>query len=121
MAIVRGAETCPVAAVRAWLDASGIADGAVFRPVTKDGHVRAGRPAPFSVARLVKQHAEAAGLDPAQYVGHSPRAGFITSAAQSGRRLDRIMAVTRHRKVATVMIYVREGDAFRNHAGSGLL
>jgi site-specific recombinase XerD len=37
IAVVRGgtAATCPVRALRAWLEAAGIADGAIFRPVAK--------------------------------------------------------------------------------------
>jgi site-specific recombinase XerC len=37
IAIVRGGACCPVKALRAWLDAAGITEGPVFRPVRKGG------------------------------------------------------------------------------------
>jgi hypothetical protein len=37
IAIIRGGACCPVKAVKAWLQASGISDGALFRPVAKGG------------------------------------------------------------------------------------
>jgi site-specific recombinase XerD len=36
-----------------------------------------------AVADVVKDYAERAGLDPADFGGHSLRAGFVTSAAES--------------------------------------
>jgi site-specific recombinase XerD len=36
------------------------------------------------VALVVKAHAARVGLDPAQFSGHSLRAGFLTSAAKRG-------------------------------------
>jgi hypothetical protein len=39
IAIIRGGSTCPVKAVKAWLAASGILEGALFRPVTKGGRL----------------------------------------------------------------------------------
>jgi hypothetical protein len=33
IAIARGTATCPVKAVKAWLEASGISEGPLFRPV----------------------------------------------------------------------------------------
>ena len=37
IAIVRGSAACPVKAVKAWLAASGISEGPLFRPVAKGG------------------------------------------------------------------------------------
>ncbi len=51
---------------------------------------------PSDVVRIVKRYAEAVGLDPSKYSGHSLRAGFVTSAAIHRARLDKIMEVTRH-------------------------
>jgi hypothetical protein len=39
IAIARGVTTCPVKAVKAWLQAAGIAEGPLFRPVAKGGRV----------------------------------------------------------------------------------
>ena len=95
----RSAELCPVKALRAWLDASGLEDGRVFRSITRHGRIGASlRPA--TVADVVKHYAKAAGLEPAEFGGHSLRAGFVTSAAERGARTDRIMDHTGHQSAA---------------------
>lgn len=76
---------------------------------------------PTDVARLVKRYVGAIGLDPADYSSHSLRAGFVTSAAAHGARLDKIMEVTRHSSPATVMRYIRHAEAFKDHAGEAFL
>jgi hypothetical protein len=53
--------------------------------------------------------------------GHSLRAGFLTSAAERGKPIDHMMAVSRHKRVDTLLGYVRRADDFRDHAGAGLL
>lgn len=121
VAVTRGNHACPVDAVRVWLESAGITDGPVFRPVGKSGRVSDARLSPFSVAQIVKHYAARAGLDPATFGGHSLRAGFLTSAAERGRPLDRMMAVSRHKRVDTLLGYVRRADDFRDHAGAGLL
>ena len=61
------------------------------------------------------------GLDPKDISGHSLRAGFVTSAAVHRARIDKIMEVTRHTSPATVMQYIRDADAFSDHAGQDFL
>ncbi|MDE3097189.1 MAG: site-specific integrase [Chloroflexota bacterium] len=109
------AATCPVRAVRAWLDAAGIAEGAALRSVDRWGRV-GGRLTAQAVALRVKALAEAAGLDPARFSGHSLRAGLATAAAEAGASERSIMAQTRHRSVAMVRRYIREGSLFRENA-----
>jgi integrase len=111
---------CPVRALRAWLEAAGITIGPVFRSVDRHGRI-GDRMSARAVADVVKAHAEAAGLDPAAFSGHSLRAGFVTSAAERGARAERIMDHTGHRSVAMVRVYTRRADAFADHAGRGLL
>jgi len=74
-----------------------------------------------AVAGVVKTYAKRAGLDPADFAGHSLRAGFVTSAAERGKPAERIMDHTGHRSVAMVRVYTRRADAFADHAGEGLL
>jgi site-specific recombinase XerD len=74
-----------------------------------------------SVALIVKHHARRVGLNPEQFAGHSLRAGFLTSAANRGASLFKMMDVSRHRSVDTLKGYVRDAELFTNHAGSGLL
>ena len=73
------------------------------------------------IPRIVKHYAALIGLDPRAIAGHSLRAGFITSAAVHNARLDKIMAVSRHTNPSTVMRYIRDADAFADHAGQHFL
>jgi hypothetical protein len=121
VAVCRGSIACPVAAVKDWLVAAGISDGPVFRPVGKGGKLCPSRLSPQNVALIVKTYAARLGLDPATFSGHSLRSGFLTSAAARGALLFKMMDVSRHKSVDTLRGYVRDADAFRDHAGAGLL
>ena len=124
------AETCPVRAVRSYLAAASrdLADhgrpsplsGAVFRSVDRWG--RLGRKAITgrTVANVVKAYAEAAGLDPSLYAGHSLRAGFATTAARAGKPDRAIQKQTRHKSAAMLAEYVREGRLFDDNASEGI-
>jgi hypothetical protein len=70
---------------------------------------------------IVKAYAKRLGLDPKVFSGHSLRAGFLTSAAARGASIFKLMEVSRHKSVDTLRRYVRDADAFRDHAGAGLL
>ena len=121
VAIPRGARLRPVEAVQAWLAASGITSGPIFRAVGKAGRVSGAALSAGSVADLVKEYAGAVGLDAATFAGHSLRAGFITSAAEAGATVFKMMEVSRHKSVDTLRGYVRRADLFRDHAGSAFL
>jgi len=121
LAIPRGTKLQPVRAVQGWLKASGITSGPVFRAIDRHGHIRAAALSSHSVALLVKEYAEAAGLDRAEFSGHSLRAGFLTSAADTGADLLKMMEQSRHRRVETVRGYVRRANAFKGHAGERFL
>jgi len=122
IAVARGSgEACPVAAIRDWLDASGIESGPIFRPINKSGVVGADRLTAQSVALVVKAHAERAGLDAKQFAGHSLRSGFLTSAAGKGASIFKMMDVSRHKSVDTLRGYVHDAELFKDHAGAGLL
>lgn len=110
------ADTCPVAALDAWLEAAGIEDGPILRPVDRHGRIRASRLTGRSVARIVQRAAERAGLDPAKYAGHSLRAGFITSAAEADIGERDIMRHSRHKSIPVMRSYVREASVWRANA-----
>ena len=74
-----------------------------------------------SVTDIVKTHAERVGLDPALFAGHLLRAGFLTSAAERGASIFKMMDVSRHRSVDTLRRYLRDAEIFKDHAGEGLL
>ena len=121
IAVVRGGANYPVKALRAWLDAAGIAEGAVFRPVRKGGKVLDRRLTAKSVCDLVKAYARRVGLDGAAFGAHSLRSGFLTSAARRGASVFKMRDVSRHKSMDVLQAYVRDADLFRDHAGAGLL
>lgn len=205
-AIPHGRFIRPVALLREWLDAAGITEGPIFRPVSRSGRVRGypspsepgvsshvatkpAQPAPVSggqtaqpapienaegsssperevgglksrkvcdnyspveeqvrspnpgsgsvefsqvakdpprlttqaVADIIKRYCEAAGLDASTFGAHSLRAGYITTAAERGADLARIMDQSGHRDPRTVVGYIRRANAFKDHSGSGFL
>jgi integrase len=65
------------------------------------------------VALIVKRRAEAAGLDPERFSGHSLRAGLATSAAAAGAEERDIQRQTRHRSIVVLRRYIRDGELFR--------
>jgi len=108
-------QTCPVSAIASWLERAKITDGPVFRPVTKGGKVVASRLSDKAVSRAVKSAMAAIGADPADYGGHSLRAGLATSAAQNGAEERHIMRQTGHKSVQMVRRYIRDGELFRDN------
>jgi integrase len=74
-----------------------------------------------AVADIIKRYCAAAGLDASTFGAHSLRAGFITTAAERGADLARIMDVSGHRDPRTVVGYIRRANAFKGHSGSGFL
>jgi integrase len=112
---------CPVAALDSWLAAPECAEGAIFHPVDRHGHVHNARLSGEAVSLVVRERIAAAGLDPARYSGHSLRAGLATSAAQAGVPTWRIRAQTRHASDAMLARYIREGELFTENAAGALL
>jgi len=111
-------DTCPVRSLRAWLDASGIEAGPMFRHVNRHGHMQPGRLSGAAVALVVKRHAGAAGLDASKFSGHSLRAGLATSAAIAGASDRSIMNQTGHRSLNMVRRYIRDASLFRENAAA---
>ncbi len=121
IAIPEGSFIQPVERLRRWLTMSGATAGPVFQTLWRGGRPRGKALHPTDIARLVKRYVSAVGLDPADYSGHSLRAGFVTSAAVHSARLDKIMEVTRHASAGMVLRYIRQADAFKDHAGAAFL
>ena len=119
--VIRGARACPVRAIRAWLEAAGITEGPVFRRLYKSGRVSEKALTPHSVSTFIKTYAKRAGYDPTEFSGHSLRAGFLTSAAERGASIFKMMDISRHKSVDTLRGYVRRAEEFKDHAGAGLL
>ncbi|WP_025770241.1 site-specific integrase [Thioalkalivibrio sp. HK1] len=121
IAIPPGKRIKPIQRVCEWLRVSGIKSGYLFQTMKRGGGLR-GNPLHHSdIPRLVKHYGKLIGLDPKNIAGHSLRAGFVTSAAAHNARLDKIMEVTRHTNPTTVLKYIRDADAFTQHAGDDFL
>jgi site-specific recombinase XerD len=108
-------DTCPVRALQAWLEASALADSPLWVSIDKGGRL-GGRLSDKAVALIVKKRAQAAGLDPQLYAGHSLRSGLATAAAAAGASERSIMEQTGHRSIQTVRRYIRRGNQFRDNA-----
>jgi integrase len=113
-------ETCPVRALRQWLDRAGIREGPVFRSVGRYGHVSRRGLHSDSIGKLLKRAAGRAGLKVEELGGHSLRAGCVTQAAMNGVREFVIMRQTGHKTIATLRRYIRSGEIFRENAAAGL-
>ena len=112
--------TCPVRVLRAWLEASRIEDGPLFRPINRHGQLGGKRLSGQAVALVVKRTAEAAGLDPNLVAGHSLRSGMATSAARAGATEAEIMNQTGHRSLPVLRRYIRRGSLFTGNAAGKL-
>lgn len=113
-------ETCPVRALRAWLEVARITAGPVFRSVDRWGHIGASM-TPGAVADVVKRCATLAGLDAAKYSGHSLRAGFCTTAAARGASERAIARQTGHAVNSPVLrTYIRHASTFTDNAATDL-
>ena len=113
--------TCTQSLDAVWLAASGITEGAIFRPVDRHGRIHDARLSGEAIALVVWELVAAAGLDPAQYSGHPLRAGLATSAAEAGVPTWRIRNQTRHASDAMLARYVRDGELLTNNAAGALL
>lgn len=120
IAVPNGRALQAVSALRDWLEAANITRGAVFRPVY-GSRVLPRTVEPLLVSRVLKAYLKKAGIDPARYGAHSLRAGFITSAAEAGVSLDRIMDHSRHVEPRHVRVYVRRANLFKDHPGDAFL
>lgn len=101
-------------ALEAWLQASGIQQGAIFRRIRKGGHL--GEPlSPAAVRNIVRERCATAGIE-GDFSAHSLRSGFVTEAGRRNVPLSDTMAMTGHQSVATVLGYFRAESALGNQA-----
>jgi integrase len=93
-------------AMTAWLKASGINCGALFRRIRG---TRVAEPlSAQAVWLIVKRRAALAGLK-GRYGAHSLRSGFVTEAGRQNVPLGETMALSGHRSVQTAMRYFHTG------------
>jgi integrase len=94
-------------ALAAWLEASNIITGPLFRRIR--GAATVAEPlSAEAVALIVKRRAQLAGLQ-GDFGAHSLRSGFVTEAGRQNIPLGDTMAMTGHRSIQTVMRYFQTG------------
>ncbi len=106
----RSDETCPVAALKAWLGQAEITAGPLFRKVNRGGVVETTRLSTDAVRQILLGRAAKAGVKGtlAEPVSpHGLRAGFVTTAYRNGVPDEEIMGHTRHRSLTTMRGYIR--------------
>jgi integrase len=123
VAVPRGATACPVAALKAWIEAAGIVEGAVFRRIfnKKCQRVTDQRLHGRAIAVIVKKGAARLGFDVSSFGAHSLRSGLVTSAVKRGVSLLKICDQTRHKSIEMLRIYCRDAELFVGNAAAGLL
>jgi len=107
---------CPVVSLKNWIEISSITSGPVFRRFVKGSKLSEKRLTDQTVALLIKEYLNMAGIDSKNYSGHSLRSGFATSAAESGAEERSIMAMTGHKSTEMVRRYIKEANLFKNNA-----
>jgi len=107
---------CPVTILKRWLNISKIKKGPLFRRFSKGSKLTNYRLTDQTVALLIKDYLNIAGIDSKNYSGHSLRSGFATSAAESGAEERSIMAMTGHKSTEMVRRYIKEANLFKNNA-----
>jgi site-specific recombinase XerD len=107
---------CPVISIKKWIDISKISSGPLFRRFKKGLILSDNRLTDQTVALLIKEYLQLAGIDSKNYSGHSLRSGFATTAAESGAEERSIMAMTGHKSTEMVRRYIKDANLFKNNA-----
>ena len=112
---------CPVKSLNEWINISKINSGAIFRKFNKGFGLSTMRLSDQSVALLIKNYLNLAGIDSKNYSGHSLRSGFATATAEAGADERSIMAMTGHKNSQMVRRYIKEANLFKNNALNKLI
>ena len=103
---------CPVSAMLAWKETSGLESGAVFRSINRWGHIGDGALSANSLIPLLRGLFQSAGLTSAQqYSSHSLRRGFAGWARSSGWDLKDLMEYVGWRDIKSAMRYLETSHA----------
>ena len=114
--------TCPVAAVRAWLNAAELEHAGgdpIFRPINRHSGIELNRLSDRAVDLIVKGAAQAAHLKES-YSAHSLRAGHVTESLARGHDRAAIKRQTGHASDAVLDRYARETDLAANNSSAAL-
>ena len=115
--------TCPVRALRAWVNVRGSEEGPLFCRINfPSGRVFAHRRLHPKVVRARLQLAlEKIGEPANAYGSHSLRSGMVTTCIERGESELAIIQRTGHKNLETLKKYVRPAQAFRRDLLAGVL
>ena len=102
-------------ALTAWLEASGVREGPIFRRVSR-GKATEGLSAQ-AIYRMVKRRSKVARL-PGEFGAHSLRSGFVTEAGNQLVPLGEVMKLTGHKDVNTTLKYYQPGAMGQSKAAN---
>jgi integrase len=97
-------------AMEAWLEASGIKSGPLFRRIDKVGRLGQDALSGTAIRDIVRARCALAGVG-TDFSAHSLRSGFVTEAGRLNMPLHETMAMTGHRSAESVAGYFRAGAA----------
>ncbi len=101
------AEFCPVQKLKQWLAEAKIVDGAVFRSFYRNQIVSPRQLTSHHIAIITKKYMAQLNFNPADYSGHSLRAGCATYLLQRNVSLNIVAKQLRHKRVDTTLKYDR--------------
>jgi integrase len=103
-------------AVVHWLEVTGIAQGPLFRPVSKSDRPLPRRLAPDALRTILRHRLALAGLPEDFASPHGLRAGFLTQAALDGAPLAAAMQLSLHRSAVQAQKYYADVEIGENPA-----
>lgn len=103
-------------AVVAWLDATGLTSGPVFRKITAQETLSQRRLTADAVAQILRRLIATAGLPEGFATPHGLRSGFLTQAALDGAPLQAAMRLSLHKSAAQAQKYYADVDVADNPA-----
>lgn len=101
------ANVCPRQALQDWLNQSQIKSGFVFRAFKRGLNLKTHKISDHHIALLIKHYVASIGLNPAEYSGHSLRAGCATYLLDKKIPLNLVAKQLRHKKLDTTLRYDR--------------
>jgi len=108
--------TCPVEALREWLNYTGIIEGPVFRRVRKNGKIGPSL-SDWTVWDIIKTRMKQLGLKNwDEFAGHSMRSGFASTAADNGASLQAIKTQGNWKSDDSLLRYIRNKEDWDNAA-----
>ena len=116
-------ETCPVRAIKAWQEASGVRTGSLFRAIDQAGRISGVGLHPDSIGYIIKRCAARAGYDLEdlkKIAGHSLRSGHVSQSTLDEVPDNIVQSRTGHKSAKMLDVYRRRVNLFPRHPAAGL-